>query len=76
MGTQNASKVKKILLTKTKTTLEMKSKNHARKVLKVMPLDLGKTGFRMETLQNITKTKGADKCTQMLKRVSTYRPNP
>ena len=38
----------------------MKSTRHAKNVLKLMPSDLRKTSFRMETLQNNTKTRGAD----------------
>ena len=52
----------------SKTKLDMKSKNI---VLKSMPLDLWNTSFRMERLQPITKSRGADKCKNMLKKAVT-----
>ena len=39
-----------------------------------MPLDLRKTSCRMEMLQNITKTTGADKCKKIAKNGVEMQP--
>ena len=52
----------------------MKSNSHAQHLFKLMPLDLRKTSFRMEWLQTITKTRGADKCNKISKKGVNMQP--
>ena len=49
---------------------------HAQKVYKLLHYDFRKTYFRKEELQQITKTRSADKCKHMSKKVPTYSPYP
>ena len=58
MEPQMASKIKEHL---KKNRLGTKPTKHVEHVLILEPSDLQKTCFRMEGLQTITKTRGADK---------------
>ena len=59
-----ASKIKENL---NKNKLETKPTKHVENLLKLVPLDLQETRFRMEQLSQITKTRGADKYKKILK---------
>ena len=58
MEPKMASKISQNLM---KNELETKSTKNAENVLKLLPLDLQETRFRMGGLSKITKTRGADK---------------
>ena len=53
-----ASKIKENL---KKNRLGTKPRKHVENLLKLIPLDLQETRFRMKWLSKITKTRGADK---------------
>ena len=57
-----------------KTRLETKSIKHVENVLNLMPSDLPKTCFRMEKLQKVTKTRGADKYNKIPKNNIEMKP--
>ena len=66
-----ASKIKENL---NKNKLEMKPTKHVENLLKLIPLDLQETRFRMEGLSKITKTRGADKYKKILKNCAGMKP--
>ena len=51
-----------------KNELETKSTKHVENVLKLIPLDLQETRFRMEWLSKITEIRGAEKYTKIQKK--------
>ena len=66
-----ASKIKENL---NKNKLEMKPTKHVGNLLKLIPLDLQETRFRMEGLSKITKTRGADKNNKISKNGVEMKP--
>ena len=71
MEPQMASKISQNLI---KNELETKSTKNAENVLNLTPLDLQETGFRMEWLPKIIKTRGANKYKQISKNGVEMKP--
>ena len=71
MEPQMASKIKENL---NKNKLETKPTKHVENLLKLIPLDLQETRFRMKELSKITKTRGADKYKQISKTCVEMKP--
>ena len=71
MEPQMASTIKENL---NKNNLETKPTKHVENLLKLRPLDLQETRFRMEGLSKITKTRGANKYKQISKNGAEIKP--